>query len=153
MLLMRLVVVSYLQQPLQPSRCIVLALIAGFFYGITLVPVFWLAERAEQSNLAASSGLFYIFSHFLGVFICSTFIFAAYSGLRRNKPFINSQTALPAILCGGIWAVAMGSLIRANDLLGQTFTWPLTTTIPGIVAACWSLFYFKEINVSLQRSL
>jgi hypothetical protein len=49
---------------------------------------------------------------------------------------------------GAVWGVSMISLIVSNELNGQTITYPLTTTIPGIVATLWSVLLFKEINVS-----
>jgi glucose uptake protein GlcU len=42
----------------------------------------------------------------------------------------------------------MSGLIASIDIFGQTITYPITTTVPGVVASLWSIFYFKEINVS-----
>ncbi|KAI6192932.1 hypothetical protein M3Y99_01903500 [Aphelenchoides fujianensis] len=39
----------------------------------------------------------------------------------------------------------MAALVTANDVLGQTVVYPLTTTIPGLIASLWSIFFFKEI--------
>lgn len=125
-----------------------MALISGLFYCVTLVPIFYLEENAELFPNAPRTGLPYVFSHFFGVFMCSSVIFISYTILRLNKPLINPEIVLPSFFGGVIWAIAMSGLIISNDLNGQVITYPLTTTIPGLIAAGFSLFYFKEISVS-----
>jgi hypothetical protein len=130
-------------------RCITLALISGFFYCTTLVPIFIMEENAEMFPNAPRIGPPYVFSHFFGIFMCSSAIFIVYTIVRRNKPLINPELVLPSFCGGVIWALAMVGLIISNDVNGQTITYPLTTTIPGLVASFWSVFYFKEIKVSI----
>jgi len=126
--------------------CIILALVSGFLYCITLVPVFILEERTDLFPDAPRQGIPYVFSHYFGVFMASSTIFVLYTIQKRNKPLINSQIVLPSFIGGVIWALSMAGLILSNDLNGQTITYPLTTTCPGLVACIWSVFYFKEIN-------
>ncbi|KAI6236152.1 hypothetical protein M3Y95_00127300 [Aphelenchoides besseyi] len=126
--------------------CISLALIAGFFYCLTLIPIWRMEENAQLYPNSSRTGLPYMFSHFFGVFLTSSAIFIVYALFRLNKPCVNEQIVLPSILGGTIWAISMSGLVIANDILGQVIVYPMTTTIPGVVASLWSIFYFKEIN-------
>ncbi|KAI1732662.1 transmembrane family of transporters domain-containing protein [Ditylenchus destructor] len=98
------------------------------------------------SNSRTRNGLQYIFTHYFGVFIGSTFIFIVYALMRRNKPAVNPSVILPSLAGGMIWGVGMCCLFVSNDLLTQTVTYPVMTTIPGCVAAIWSIFFLKEIH-------
>ncbi|CAJ0916045.1 unnamed protein product, partial [Mesorhabditis belari] len=112
---------------------ILLALISGCFYGLT-------------DSLYPTDGMSYIFSHYFGIFVTGTALFVGYSIFKKNKPTINNAITLPAFGGGLLWAIAQSSFFIANDNLSQAVTFPIITTLPGCVAALWSIFYFKEIQ-------
>ncbi|CAD5218243.1 unnamed protein product [Bursaphelenchus okinawaensis] len=132
--------------------CIVLALVAGVFYGATLLPIFYIEDHHEDFPNAPTHGLPFVFSAYFGVFIGSSTIFVGYALFRRNNPHVNPEIVLPSIAGGVIWGIAMAAMIMANDILGQTITYPITTTVPGVIAALWSVFYFKEITTKRNYS-
>uniref|UniRef100_A0A915CYA3 Transmembrane protein 144 n=1 Tax=Ditylenchus dipsaci TaxID=166011 RepID=A0A915CYA3_9BILA len=109
--------------------CIVLALLSGFFYGATTIPVIYMEDHPEEYPSSSRSGIPYIFSHYFGIFIGSSIIFVGYALFRKNKPIVNPAVILPSMLGGMIWV-----------------TYPVMTTLPGCIASLWSVFYFKEIN-------
>ena len=53
------------------------------------------------------SELDYIFGHFTGIFLVSTFWFAVYSLYMGNKPKVYPKVILPALASGIIWGIAM----------------------------------------------
>ncbi|CAD5224189.1 unnamed protein product [Bursaphelenchus xylophilus] len=126
--------------------CIILALISGLFYGATLLPIFYIQNHHDDFPYAPTAGLPFVFSTYFGVFIGSSSIFVGYALLRKNNPIVNPKIVLPSMVGGVIWGVSMAGMILSNDRLGQTITYPITTTVPGCVAALWSVFYFKEIT-------
>lgn len=131
--------------------CICLALISGFFYSVTVIPVIYIQDNLELFPGAPKSGLNYIFSHYFGVFIGATCIFIGYTIIKRNHPIVNPQIILPSLCSGAIWGCGMMCLFLSNDLLTQTVTYPVLITIPGCVACIWSIFYFKEIPVNRKN--
>jgi glucose uptake protein GlcU len=61
---------------------------------------------------------------------------------------VNGELAVPAFISGLLWAVAQTSFFIANEKLSQTVTFPIIGSLPGVIAACWSVFVFREIRVS-----
>uniref|UniRef100_A0A915CWT7 Transmembrane protein 144 n=1 Tax=Ditylenchus dipsaci TaxID=166011 RepID=A0A915CWT7_9BILA len=122
---------SDVENPFSASdkSCIVLALLSGFFYGATTIPVIYMEDHPEEYPSSSRSGIPYIFSHYFGIFIGSSIIFVGYALFRKNKPIVNPAVILPSMLGGMIWV-----------------TYPVMTTLPGCIASLWSVFYFKEIN-------
>nr|CAD2171365.1 unnamed protein product [Meloidogyne enterolobii] len=131
--------------------CICLALISGFFYSVTVIPVIYIQDHLELFPGSPKSGLNYIFSHYFGVFIGATCIFIGYSIIKRNHPIVNPKIILPSLLSGAIWGCGMMCLFLSNDLLTQTVSYPILITIPGCVASIWSIFYFKEIPLNRKN--
>ncbi|KAI1726172.1 transmembrane family of transporters domain-containing protein [Ditylenchus destructor] len=127
---------------------IILALLSGFFYAGTAIPIIYMEDHPNDfpSNSRRRNGLQYIFTHYFGIFIGSTFIFIVYALLRKNKPAVNPSLILPSLAGGMIWGIGMCCLFVSNDLLTQTVTYPVMTTVPGCVAALWSIFFLKEIH-------
>ncbi|CAJ0962889.1 unnamed protein product, partial [Mesorhabditis belari] len=125
---------------------ILLALISGCFYGLTFVPVIVMQDNPERFPFYPTDGMSYIFSHYFGIFVTGTALFVGYSIFKKNKPTINNAITLPAFGGGLLWAIAQSSFFIANDNLSQAVTFPIITTLPGCVAALWSIFYFKEIQ-------
>ncbi|KIH58918.1 hypothetical protein ANCDUO_10868 [Ancylostoma duodenale] len=50
------------------------------------------------------------------------------------------------MMAGCMWSVAQSSWFVANDNLSQSVTFPIISMVPGVCAAMWSVFYFKEIT-------
>ena len=65
---------------------------------------------------------------------------------RRNVPFINPRTVLPSLLGGLLWSTGMLGCFVANDNLSQAVSFPIIGSMPGVCAALWSVFYFKDIR-------
>lgn len=65
---------------------------------------------------------------------------------KRSRPFVNPRTVLPALLAGLLWSTGQLGWFVANDSLSQAVTFPIIGTMPGMVAAMWSVFYFREIH-------
>ncbi|XGW16626.1 hypothetical protein V3C99_001797 [Haemonchus contortus] len=90
---------------------VMVALMAGIFYGVTFVPVIYMQDHPEQNN-----------------------------------PVVNNKITGPSLLAGCMWAIAQTSWFFANDNLSQSISFPITSMLPGVCAALWSVFYFKEIT-------
>ncbi|VDM28621.1 unnamed protein product [Toxocara canis] len=102
--------VSLLPSPVQSANKrilgIVLSLFAGAFYGFTFVPVIYIQQHPEQFKDVSPRGLSYVFAHYCGIFLTSTLFLLGYVLYKRNRPFINNRTVLPAYTTGTMWAIA-----------------------------------------------
>ncbi|MFH4981960.1 hypothetical protein AB6A40_008669 [Gnathostoma spinigerum] len=126
----------------------VVSMISGLMYSQMMTPVSYVQEHPDGSYTQERSALIYVFSHFLGIFITTVSIFIAYCILKKNNPIYDTKVALPGIITGILFGLAMISLFIGNENLSQTIAMPLIFTVPGCVASLWSAFYFKEIRVS-----
>jgi len=120
---------------------IFLASVSGFFYGINFNPPQYIVEHTTDTN-----GLDYVFSHFCGIFITSTFIMIIYCIIKKNKPVLFPEAVLPAIVSGIVWSIAQICWFIANSNLELVVTFPLLSTGPAIVANMWGILVFKEIT-------
>jgi len=118
------------------------SLMAGIFYGFNMIPVAYLTGRPG----ADPEPLHYVFSHFTGIFLCSTALVALYAGVKQNQVWFNSKMVLPALLAGILWAVAQSAWFVANRNLGLSVSFPIITTGPGVVASLIGIIFFKEIQ-------
>uniref|UniRef100_A0A915CTV9 Transmembrane protein 144 n=1 Tax=Ditylenchus dipsaci TaxID=166011 RepID=A0A915CTV9_9BILA len=114
----------------QPSSALKLKLmaigfsmLAGVCYGLTFVPVIYIQDNPETFKNPPKEAIYYAFSHFSGILVTSTVVLLGY------------YCILGTIL-----------LFLANDLLSQAITFPINAMMPGVCAALWSVFYFKEIT-------
>eukprot|EP01121_Diplochlamys_sp_Union-15-3_P009669 TRINITY_DN263_c0_g1_i2.p1 TRINITY_DN263_c0_g1~~TRINITY_DN263_c0_g1_i2.p1 ORF type:complete len:359 (-),score=59.04 TRINITY_DN263_c0_g1_i2:72-1064(-) len=121
----------------------VLSVVAGIFYGVNFDPVQYIMDHHPEKS---QNGLDYVFSHFCGIYLASTFYFIVYCILKGNKPIIFNDTAFPAFVSGLLWAVADISWFVANSNLELVVAFPIITTGPGVVAALWGIFVFDEIK-------
>lgn len=80
---------------------ILLSLVSGVFYGVNFDPPQYLMDHGGSKN-----GLDYVFSHFSGILVTSTFYMLLYCALMKNKPIIYPQSVLPGFFSGFLWAVA-----------------------------------------------
>jgi glucose uptake protein GlcU len=123
--------ITYQQLTSNFFSCIALALVAGFFYGLTPVPVVYIEDNHGRFPNSPRTGISFMFSLFFGILLSSTIIFFVYVIWKRNRPQINPNIVLPSICGGIIWGLAMSGLIASIDIFGQTITYPITTTVPG----------------------
>ncbi|KAL6727511.1 hypothetical protein Aduo_009381 [Ancylostoma duodenale] len=122
------------------------ALAAGVFYGVTFVPVIYIQDHPEKFPGASKDGLDYVFSHYCGIFLTATMVLVCYIIYTGNNPVVNSHIIGPSMMAGCMWSVAQSSWFVANDNLSQSVTFPIISMVPGVCAAMWSVFYFKEIT-------
>ena len=127
---------------------VVMALVAGCFFGINFNGVQLSMERDPE---ASQQAIDYAFSHFLGIFIMSSIVFllyCTYCVVSENKPpqIPGGGIFTPAAVVSGLmWALAQTAWFISNDALSQSITWPLIVVGPSAVGALWSVF-FKEIQ-------
>jgi glucose uptake protein GlcU len=119
-----------------------MAVLAGVLFGNTFTPPNYLMYH----NLGPADPMDYIFSHFCGIFATSTFWFVVYCCYMRGSPRINPRLTLPGMLSGAMWAVAQSCWFIANSALSVSVAFPIITSGPGIVSACWGVFVFGEIR-------
>uniref|UniRef100_A0AC35FAN9 Uncharacterized protein n=1 Tax=Panagrolaimus sp. PS1159 TaxID=55785 RepID=A0AC35FAN9_9BILA len=119
-----------------------MALIAGVFFGLNLLPIIEVQDNEELYPNAPKGGLPYIFSQCVGAFITSSIAFFTYALIRRNNVEINPKVTIPALISGFLWAIGETLLINATSELSAAITYPISAKLPGCVAALWSIFYF-----------
>ncbi|GMT23690.1 hypothetical protein PFISCL1PPCAC_14987, partial [Pristionchus fissidentatus] len=125
----------------------VLAIICGFLYGNMPTPINYLVAQhnAGVPNLSPHHGA-YTLSFAVGSIITSIVIFIGYSVLRRNKPFINVEIAVPALLGGVLYGIATSTLFVSLEHLNQVIAFPICSMSPGIVTTLWAVLFYKEIE-------
>lgn len=142
------------------SLGIALAVISGVFYGTNFNPPQHIMDYGtdchpladnttfdiNRPGCADPNGLDYVFPHFCGIYLASTFYFLLYCAVMKNKPRIYPQAILPGFASGIIWATAQSSWFVANAALGMPLAFPLINSGPGLIAALWGVFVFKEIS-------
>lgn len=119
-----------------------LALVAGFGYGINMLPVRWVQEHQAPT----ANPLSFAFSHYVGIWLTSTTLFAAYAIAKRNAPLVNANAVLAALVSGIGWGIANAMWFLANARLGLSTAFPIICTGPSIVASLWGIGYFREIR-------
>ena len=135
------------------------AVLSGIFYGSNFDPPQYLMDHAtslhdmivhrrngETETFSRCDGLNYVFSHFCGIFLASTFWFLVYCAAMKNRPRVYPRAILPGFVSGLMWAVAQTSWFVANENLGFVVSFPLISTGPGLVASLWGVFLYKEIR-------
>jgi len=118
-----------------------LSLIAGVLYGSNMIPVKSLQDKYPQAN-----PLEFALSHYIGIWLTSTAFMIGYALFKRNNPFVNPKSILPAMVAGTGWGIAQAGGFIANANLGLTTSFPIICTGPGVVGALWGIFAFKEIR-------
>jgi len=145
----------------------VLAVISGVFYGTNFNPPQHIMDYGTDCHPAADNttynlnrpgcadpnGLDYVFPHFCGIYLASSVYFLVYCVYMKNKPRIYPQAILPGYISGLMWATAQTSWFVANASLGMPLAFPLINSGPGLIAALWGVFVFKEIKGSRDFSI
>jgi len=125
---------------------VLMAVLAGLFYGVNFDPPQWLIDHSNKENGNSTAGLDYVFSHFCGIFMASTAYFLLYCLYKRNRPVVYPEVVLPGVIAGVMWAVAQSCFFVANQGLGMTVSFPIIATGPGAVGCLWGIILFGEIK-------
>ncbi|XP_006867981.1 PREDICTED: transmembrane protein 144 [Chrysochloris asiatica] len=127
-----------------------LAVISGILYGCTFVPIIYIKDHSKRNDSdyagASQYDLDYVFAHFSGIFLTSTVYFLAYCIVMKNSPKLYPEAVLPGFLSGTLWAIATCCWFIANHSLSPVVSFPIITAGPGLIAAMWGVFMFKEIQ-------
>ncbi|XP_074650104.1 transmembrane protein 144-like isoform X2 [Tubulanus polymorphus] len=121
---------------------IVLSVFSGSLYGLSFTPCIYIQNNYKG---ASQDGLDYVFGFFCGIYATSFLYFTIYCMISKNKPNIYGQAILPGIVSGVMWAVGDICWFVANSTLTEAISFPIITTVPGIIAAIWGIA-FKEIR-------
>ncbi|KAK1792600.1 hypothetical protein P4O66_012531 [Electrophorus voltai] len=128
----------------------VLAVGAGLLYGSSFIPVLYIKNRAANQDTrfsgASQFDLDYVFAQFSGIFLTSTVYFVIYCTFKKNKPQVFSKAILPGFVSGVMWGVATCCWFLANHYLSAVVSFPIITTVPGLIAAIWGVVVFKEVK-------
>jgi len=128
------------------------AVAAGVLFGMNFDPPQYLISHAfdsEGKQIHSTDSLDYVFSHFTGIFAASTFWFLLYCLIKltqKSDPQLFPKLVLPACASGWLWSFAQVAWFVANQELQFVVSFPIITTGPGLVAALWGIFMFKEIT-------
>jgi len=120
-----------------------MAIIAGFLYGTCFVPPQYLIDNCANCS---KQMIDYVFPHFCGIYVASTFYMLSYCLVKKNSPTVPSEIAFPAFLSGLMWSMAMISWFIANTALELVIAYPIVTIMPGVIASAWGIFAFHEIT-------
>ncbi|ESO13066.1 hypothetical protein HELRODRAFT_105715 [Helobdella robusta] len=122
--------------------CTGMAVLAGVFYGLTFIPTVYLKNRFSDYS---QNGLDYVFPHYCGIYCASTVYFLIYCAIAKNTPVVYSNIILPGFVAGLMWGIANIAWFIANDSLSESISFPIITTLPGIIGTIWGLL-FREIK-------
>ncbi|XP_063074337.1 transmembrane protein 144a isoform X1 [Engraulis encrasicolus] len=133
-----------------------MAVVAGTLYGSSFIPVLYMKAHADDPDSpfhgASQFDLDYVFAQFSGIFLTSTVYFLLYCAAMKNKPKVFSKAILPGFASGVMWGVATCCWFLANHYLSPVVSFPIITTVPGLIAAGWGVLVFKEVK-GLQNYL
>ncbi|GMR40490.1 hypothetical protein PMAYCL1PPCAC_10685, partial [Pristionchus mayeri] len=132
----------------------VLALLCGLLHGNTPTPINYLRLQHAQGaqGLSPHNGA-YMLSFAIGSILTSLSIFTISSLLRHNRPFINVEIAIPSILGGILYGIAISFLFVSIENLDQAIGFPICSIAPGIVNTLWAIFFYKEIHGKANLSI
>ena len=116
-----------------------MAAVAGILFGTNFDPPQYLVDH----GLGPTNMLDYVWSHFCGIFLTSTFYFLVYCYFKK-EPIVNKELILPGFLSGVMWAIADTCWFYANSKLSMQVAFPIITSGPGFVAAMWGMLVFGE---------
>jgi len=133
--------VDRLSTPQKKIVGISLSIIQGLFYGLNFDPPQYLIDH----KMGSSNGMDYVFSHFTGILVTSSFYMLLYCIVKKNKPEVYPEVILPGFVSGVLWSAADICWFYANSHLSFVVAFPLITTGPGVIASLWGIFVFREI--------
>jgi len=121
-----------------------LSVLSGVLYGSNFTPPQYIMDNCVDN--CSQNGLDYVFSHFCGIYITSTTYFLGYAALRGNRPIVYPEIVLPGFVSGLLWSTAQISWFIANSTIQIVISFPVISTLPGIVGSIWGILVFKEIT-------
>ena len=127
-----------------------LASVAGIFYGTNFNPPQRLIDEATLYGKEEHSkdALDYVFSHFCGIFFSTLLYFIVYCAVKQSrgrKPQL-PPCVLPAFMSGLMWGIAQICWFVANERLSFSVSFPIITSVPGLIGALWGVLVFGEIK-------
>ena len=122
----------------------IMAIVSGVFYGTNFNPPQYRMENGPEGT--SQEVLDYVFPHFTGIFVTSTFFVVVYCIFSRNSPTVYRRSMLPGLASGAIWAVAQVSWFIANKNLSFPVSFPIITSGPAVVATLWGVLLFHEVK-------
>ena len=125
-----------------------LAVLAGVLYGANFNPPQHLIDEGARGADHSVDGLDYVFSHFCGIFLATSTYFGAYVAFKRSRRAEPQLPACvgPALASGAMWGVAQICWFVANERLSFSVSFPIITSVPGLVGALWGVLVFGEIK-------
>lgn len=123
----------------------ILAIASGLLFGVNVSPTTYITEHLDKFAGAKKQGLNYVFAHYTGILLTSFFYYVIYIIFKRNRPYLDVQSILPAFISGIMWGIAQAAFIFANAILGQSISFPLVSVGPAVIAGLWSILYIKDI--------
>lgn len=148
--------VDSMEQPRQ-SQCrfsamlgFSMAVAAGLLFGATFdLPMD--LKNGEFGEAHRHDILYYVFSHFLGIFFTAIASLVVYIAVKGKKSHMPGKLIFPSILSGLIWAVGMVAWFQANVELGYTVAFPIVGSLPGIIAIFIGLCFLGEMQTRRSR--
>ncbi len=139
-----------------------MSVVSGLLYGSNFTPPQYVHDRGpdcfrlpdntispvmlNKPGCGDQQMLDYVFPHFTGIFLASTFYFLCYCALMKNRPRVYPEAILPAFVSGVMWATAESCWFVANSVLGFATAFPIITSGPGFVASMWGVCLFAEVK-------
>jgi glucose uptake protein GlcU len=130
--------------------------VAGLLSGSTFTAPQFIVDKTSDWEADASAAppfpgastalLDYLFSHFTGILFANVAYFALYAAARRNRPWVSSELALPSLLAGVCWGLAMVCWFVANAQLSIVIAYPIVTMGPGLLSAILGALLWGELK-------
>jgi len=137
-------------EALKRAAGIVLVAVAGFLNSLSAMPFNWWSTK----NPTAHKGSF-IFAQSLGIWMVSTTLYISYASTRKVLSYASPpHTCIrPAFLSGLLWASGFVCMCLSIDGLGFTAGFTYSSVVPVIVSSLLSVFWFREIQGSVQLAM
>jgi hypothetical protein len=120
-----------------------LCVIAGMFYGLNFNPP---THIMNTCSTCSKNGLDYVFSHFTGIYLTSTFYFLIYCLATKNQPNVYPEVTFPGFIAGLMWGTAQICWFIANSSLSMVQSFPIVSILPSVVSFFWGIVIFKEFS-------
>jgi glucose uptake protein GlcU len=121
----------------------VLCIVAGMFYGLNFNPP---THIMDTCTTCSQNGLDYVFSHFSGIYLASTFYFLVYCLATSNQPLFYPKVTFPGFISGIMWGSAQICWFIANGYLNMVQSFPIISILPSVVSFFWGIVIFKEFS-------
>lgn len=125
-----------------------MAAVAGAFFSFNFLPPQYLIDHHKDAfgRTHSTHALDYVFSHFCGIWSAALLVFLVYAAARGGRPYMPPELVLPAFASGCMWGIAQVAWFVANQELLFVVSFPIVTTGPGLIAAFFGVFLFREIQ-------